>query len=185
MPPRLYKFTIDERNLYKMQIRSEQLADYQEIFDVILQAFGQDNEVRLVQEIRNSDRYVPNLSFVAEVDGVIVGHILFSYIDLVSEVTYKVLGLAPLAVRSQFQNQGIGSALVREGLTKADAMSESSAIVLGNPRFYNRFGFKPSIQYGIESPFPVPEDFFMVKPLNNYQNTQRGKVVYPPAFLGV
>ncbi len=168
-----------------MQIRSEQPADYQEISDVILQAFEQDNEVRLVQEIRRSDRYIPNLSLVSEVDGVIVGHILFSYIDLVKDVTYKVLGLAPLAVRSQFQNQGIGSALVREGLIKADAMEEAIAIVLGHPQFYTRFGFKPSVHYGIESPFPVPEDFFMVRTLNSYQDTQRGKVIYPPAFAGV
>jgi putative acetyltransferase len=168
-----------------MLIRSEQPADYPEIAAVVLQAFGQDNESKLVQEIRNSDRYIPDLSLVAEVDGVIVGHILFSYIDLVNDLTYKVLGLAPLAVRSLSQNQGIGSALVREGLLKADAMGESMAIVLGHPQFYNRFGFKPSIDYNIESPFPVPEEFFMVKTLKNYRHNQSGKVVYPPAFLGV
>jgi len=167
-----------------MRIRSEQPSDYQAIAEVLLHAFDRANEVRLVQEIRNSDRYIPALSLLAEVEGVIVGHILFSYIDLVSYFTYKVLGLAPLAVRSQFQNQGIGS-VVRAGLAKADAMAESMAIVLGHSHFYTRFGFKPSNQYGIESPFPVPEDFIMVKPLNNYQNTQRGKIVYPPAFLGV
>ena len=168
-----------------MKIRSEQPSDYPGIAEVILQAFEQDNEVRLVQEIRKRDRYIPNLSLVAEVNDVIIGHILFSYIDLVNDVTYKVLGLAPLAVRLQFQKQGIGSALVREGLTRANVMEESIAIVLGHSQFYNRFGFKPSVSYDIESPFPVPENFFMVKPLNSYQNTQRGKVVYPPAFLGV
>lgn len=168
-----------------MKIRSEQPSDYQAIAEVLLQAFKGDDEVRLVQEIRNSDHYISHLSLVAEVDGVIVGHILFSYIDLVSEVTDKVLGLAPLAVRSQFQNQGIGSALVREGLAKADVMKEAMAIVLGHPQFYHRFGFKSSIHYGIESPFPVPEDFFMVKTLNNYQDSQKGKVIYPTAFAGV
>ena len=168
-----------------MKIRSEQPSDYQGIAETIAQAFEQDNEVRLVQEIRKSDRYIPNLSLVAEVNDVIIGHILFSYIDLVNDVTYKVLGLAPLAVRSQFQKQGIGSALVREGLTRANVMEESIAIVLGHPQFYPRFGFEPSVGYGIESPFPVPEDYFMVKPLNSYQDTQRGKVIYPPAFAGV
>lgn len=116
---------------------------------------------------------------------VIIGHILFSYIDLVNDVTYKVLGLAPLAVRSQFQKQGIGSALVREGLTRANVMEESIVIVLGHPQFYNRFGFEPSICYGIEPPFPVSEDFFMVKQLKHYQPKYKGKVVYPPAFAGV
>lgn len=168
-----------------MQIRSEQPSDYLAISETILQAFEQDNEVRLVQEIRNSDRYIPNLSLVAEANGVIVGHILFSYIDLINDVTDKVLGLAPLAVRSQFQNQGIGSILVREGLTRADAMGESITVVLGHPQFYTRFGFKPSVGYGIVSPFTVPTDFFMVKTLKSYQDTQRGKVIYPPAFAGV
>lgn len=168
-----------------MKIRSEQPSDYQGISEVILQAFGQDNEVRLVQEIRKSPYYIRNLSLVAEVDSVIVGHILFSYIDLVNDATNNVLGLAPLAVRSQFQNQGIGSTLVQEGLARANVMGESIAIVLGHPQFYNRFGFKPSVCYEIESPFPVPEDFFMVKTLNRYQDTQKGKVVYPSAFTGV
>lgn len=168
-----------------MQIRCEQPSDYQATSEVILQAFGQDNEVRLVENIRKSDRYIPNLSLVAEIKGVVVAHILFSYIDLVGEKTYKVLGLAPLAVRSHLQNQGIGSALVQEGLIRANAMGEAMAIVLGHPQFYTRFDFEPSIRYGIESPFPVPEDFFMVKRLNSYQDTQRGKVVYPPAFTEV
>ena len=61
-----------------MLIRAEQSSDYQGIAETILQAFSQDNEVRLVQEIRRGDHYIPNLSLVAEVDGVIVGHILFT-----------------------------------------------------------------------------------------------------------
>ena len=61
-----------------MLLRSEQPLDYQGIAETILQAFSQDNEVHLVQEIRKDDRYIPNLSLVAEVDGVIVGHILFT-----------------------------------------------------------------------------------------------------------
>lgn len=107
-----------------MQIRTEQPSDYQGTSEVILQAFGQDNEVPLVEKIRKSDRYIPNLSLVAEIDGVVVAHILFSYIDLVNNVTYKVLGLAPLAVRSPNQKQGIGSALVQEGLIRANAMGK-------------------------------------------------------------
>ena len=167
-----------------MQIRVEQPSDYQATSEIILQAFRQDNEVRLVEKIRKSDRYIPNLSLDAEIDGV-VGHILFSYVDLVNDVTYKVLGLAPLAVRSPNQKQGIGSALVREGLARANAMGETMAIVLGHPQFYARFGFEPSIRYGIESPFPVPDDFFMVKTLDGYQNNHKGKVIYPPAFAEV
>lgn len=168
-----------------MNIRSETLLDYPAIAEVNTLAFGQENEAKLVEEIRHSDRYISELSLIAEVEGIVVGHILFSYIDLVGEETLQVLGLAPLAVSPQFQRRGIGSKLVEAGLEKANARGEAMVIVLGHPYFYPRFGFKPSVDYQVESPFPVPEDVFMVKPLQNYQEKYKGKVVYPPAFAGV
>jgi putative acetyltransferase len=168
-----------------MNIRYETLPDYTVIAEVNTLAFGQENEAKLVEKIRDSDRYIPELSLVAEVENVVVGHILFSYIDLVGEQTLQVIGLAPLAVHPQFQRQGIGSALIQTGLEIAEAKTEAIAIVLGHPHFYNRFGFQPSVVYEIESPFPVPEDVFMVKPLQSYQKKYKGKVVYPDAFDGV
>ncbi|MEH1816283.1 MAG: N-acetyltransferase [Nostoc sp.] len=165
-----------------MNIRCETLPDYTAIAEVNTLAFGQANEAKLVEKIRHSDRYISDLSLVAEVENVVVGHILFSYIDLVGEETLQVLGLAPLAVRPQFQRQGIGSALIKAGLEIAEAKEETIVIVLGHPHFYTRFGFQPSVVYEIESPFPVPEEFFMVKPLQNYQKQYKGKVVYPAAF---
>jgi putative acetyltransferase len=168
-----------------MDIRSESLSDYAAIAEVNILAFGQENEAKLVEEIRCSQGYISELSLIAEVDNVIVGHILFSYIDLIGEESLQVLSLAPLAVIPQFQKQGIGSALVQAGLEKADAIKEALVIVLGHPHFYQRFGFQPSVNYKILSPFPVPEDVFMVKPLQSYQERYQGKVVYPPAFLSV
>ena len=168
-----------------MNIRCETQSDYQAIAEVNLQAFGQENEARLVEAIRNSSRYIPELSLVADLNGVVVGHVLWSYIDLVGEETFQVLGLAPLAVLPQMQRQGIGSALVRAGLARAEAMGEAIAIVLGHSHFYSRFGFVPSVGYGIEASFQVPEDAFMVKPLKHNHDRYRGKVVYPPAFQGV
>jgi putative acetyltransferase len=168
-----------------MDIRSESLPDYAAIAEVNILAFGQQNEAKLIEEIRGSQGYIPELSLIAEVDNIIVGHILFSYIDLIGEESLQVLSLAPLAVLPKFQKQGIGSALVKAGLEKADAIKEALVIVLGHPHFYQRFGFQPSVNYKITSPFPVPEDIFMVKPLQNYQEKYQGKVVYPPAFLAV
>ncbi|MUL37763.1 GNAT family N-acetyltransferase [Gloeocapsopsis dulcis] len=166
-------------------IRCENLLDASAIYNIHTQAFERENEAQLVKSIRHSERYIPQLSLVAEVDNTVVGHILFSYIDLVGEETLRILGLAPLAVVPQFQGEGIGSALIRIGLETADTMGESLVIVLGHPQFYSRFGFQPSVNYDIESPFPVPEDVFMVKPLANYQEKYQGKVVYPPAFQEV
>jgi len=165
-----------------MKIRCERPQDYLAIADVNTLAFGQVNEAKLIAAIRCSDRYIPELSLIAEVENFIVGHILFSYIDLVDKETFKVLGLAPLAVHPQFQSQGIGSALVKAGLEIAEARKETLVMVLGHPHFYLRFGFQPSVVYKIESPFPVPEDVFMAKPLKSYQEIYKGKVIYPSAF---
>ncbi|MBD2486498.1 GNAT family N-acetyltransferase [Aulosira sp. FACHB-615] len=165
-----------------LNIRCEAVLDYPAIAEVNRLAFGQENEANLIDKIRLSDRYIPELSLVAEIDNLLVGHILFSYIDLVNTEKIKVIGLAPLAVHPQFQRRGIGSALVTAGLKIADDRGEVLVIVLGHPHFYHRFGFQPSVIYQIESPFPVPDDVFMVKPLQNYQPKYTGKVVYPATF---
>ncbi len=168
-----------------MNIRCETLLDYQKIAEVNNLAFGQENEAQLIEEIRRSNRYIPELSLVA-VDNNIVGHIVFSYIDLITEESagkmLSVLSLAPIAVLPQFQKRGIGTALIQAGLEKADEMQEKMVLVLGYPSFYNRFGFVSSVIYEIEFPFEVPADFFMVKPLKNYQPEYKGKIVYPAAF---
>ncbi|WP_413200272.1 GNAT family N-acetyltransferase [Nostoc piscinale] len=168
-----------------LNIRCETVLDYPAIAGVNRLAFGQENEANLIDKIRFSDRYIPELSLIAEINNVIVGHILFSYIDIVNTGTLQVIGLAPLAVHPQFQRQGIGTALVEAGLKIADERGEVLVIVLGHPHFYNRFGFQPSVIYQIESPFPVPDDVFMVKPLKNYQPKYTGKVVYPATFADV
>lgn len=168
-----------------MNIRCENCSDHQAIAELNRLAFERENETQLVQAIRHSDRYVPELSLVAELDSATVGHILFSYIDLMGQTNLQVLGLAPMAVRPEFQRQGIGSALVRAGLEAAEVRGELMVVVLGNPQFYSHFNFEPSVRYGIESPFSVPDEVFMIKPLKNYQERYRGKIVYPPAFSGV
>jgi len=165
-----------------MNIRCSNCSDYPAIAEIEKQAFGRDNEARLVELIRESDRYIPELELVAEINNAVVGHVLFSYIDLLGQENWQVLGLSPIAVRSQFQRRGIGSALIGAGLEAADVRGEAMAIVLGDPQFYSRFGFQPSVGYGVESPFPVPEEFFLLKPLKNYQELHRGKIAYPPSF---
>jgi putative acetyltransferase len=67
----------------------------------------------------------------------------------------------------------------------ADRMGEPLVVVLGHRKFYPRFGFEPSVRYGIEPPFPVDEAVFMVRPLPGYSPELRGRIVYPPAFAGV
>lgn len=170
---------------YSIQVRPENPSDYPIITQINEQAFGRANEARLIHLIRDSQHYIPELSFVAEHQGTIVGHILLSWIDLVGEKTYPVLGLAPLAVQPDFQKQGIGSQLVQVSLNQAEIRGDSLVIVLGEPHFYSKFGFQPSADYHIQSPFPVPAEYFMVKPLKNYRDFYQGTVIYPAFFSQV
>ena len=168
-----------------MNICPETQADYSVIAEIHKLAFGRQEEADLVEKIRNSQYYVPQLTLVAQVNNSVVAHSMLSYIHLVGEETFQVIGLAPIAVHPDFQNQGIGSALINAGLNKANVLGEALIVVLGNSQFYSRFGFQPSVDFGIESPFPVPEDAFMVKPLINYHSNYQGKIVYPESFRSV
>ncbi|MBE9169951.1 N-acetyltransferase [Pleurocapsales cyanobacterium LEGE 06147] len=145
-----------------MNIRPEQSSDYQAIAEVNTLAFKRENEAQLVEKIRKSDRYISQLSLVAELHRTVIGHIMFSYVDLVNQETKQVLLLAPLSVKPEFRNRGVGSKLVEVGLEAAEAMGETAIVVLGHSGFYSRFGFIPSGHYQIEPPFPVPEEAFMV-----------------------
>lgn len=166
-----------------MNIRPENILDYPTITEVNILAFGGEKEAKLVEIIRSSNAYIPELSLVAEIENTVVAYIMFSYIDLVSKEKLPVLSLAPMAVHPELQNQGIGSDLLKTGLEIADSRGEALIVVLGYPQLYTPFGFQPSINYQIESPFPVPEDVFMVKTLSGYQENYKGKVVYPSVFL--
>lgn len=165
-----------------MNIRSENQTDYQTIAQIHQLAFGQKDEAYLVEKIRVSPYYIPELSLIAEVDNSVVAHLMLSYIHLVNQQTFQVIGLAPIAVNPNSQKKGIGSALLNHALNKANTLGEVLVVVLGHPEFYSRFGFKPSINFGIQSPFPVPSENFMVKPLSNYLSKYKGKVIYPEAF---
>jgi putative acetyltransferase len=165
-----------------MNIRPENISDYLNIAQVNKLAFGGTNEAKLVDMIRTSNAYIPELTLVAEIEHHITGFIMFSYIDLIGEEKLPILSLAPMAVHPQFQRQGIGKALLKTGLELADNRGEALVVVLGYPKIYRPFGFQTSINYQIESPFDAPVDAFMVKTLSGYEAKYKGKVIYPPAF---
>lgn len=97
----------------------------------------------------------------------------------------RVLALAPLAVEPEHQRRGVGTALMREGLARADQSGESLVIVLGDPRYYRRFGFETAERFAIHAPFRVLAGEFMVKPLGAYRRELRGLAIYPPTFAEV
>lgn len=171
-----------------IQIRPEKNEDIPAIREVNFLAFKQENESRLVDAIRESEFFVPELSLVAvKDDEEIVGHILFSIISIETERgSIPTIGLAPMAVKPAYQKQGIGSKLVEEGLKRCEQLGYEHVVVLGHPHFYPKFGFETSNPKGIEAPFPVPDEVFMVLELKQGSlNGIKGKVQYPPAFSTV
>jgi putative acetyltransferase len=165
-------------------IRDETGADYDDVRRINDAAFGETSESALVDAIRGSDRFVPELSLLAVYKGQSLGHVISSYVDLVPGTT-RVLQVGPLAVLPARQRRGIGSALVRETIRRADDRGEPLLLIEGNPAYYGRFGFTRADALGIE---PPPEahgpQYFMLRPLRAYDSSLRGRAVYPPETFG-
>lgn len=167
-------------------IRPETLKDYAGIYEVNKLAFGQKNEARLVQNIRQTANFNPKLSLVAINNEKVVGHILFSPITIQSpKGNIPALALAPLAICPEFQNQGIGSQLVKRGLEECQTLGHI-VIVIGHPTYYTRFGFSSATAKGLSAPFPVPDEAFMILELvPGTLDGISGMVKYPAAFDAV
>lgn len=166
-----------------MGIRLETHWDHDPVRRLLIAAFGRSAEADLVEKLRASEAFEPYLTLVAEQSSVVVGHIMFTHITLESDPPARVLALAPVAVWPAFQGRGIGSALIVEGLKRAEERGEPLVVVLGHPGYYPRFGFVPASTMGLLPPWPdVPDEAFMAKPLAGYRDDMRGTVAYPPEF---
>lgn len=162
-----------------IKIRPEKPDDYPHVFQVNSFAFGTDAEAKLVEKLRNVQ---PHISLVAEIEGNIVGHIFFSPMFFENEKT-DFFGLAPMAVLPEFQNQGIGSKLVREGLRIAAEIGFIAIFVLGHKNYYPRFGFEVAKTKGFTSEYPVPDEHFMVLELKkDALKGKQGLIKYSPEF---
>jgi putative acetyltransferase len=165
----------------QIQLRTEHGGDQPAIAHVNQAAFGQDDESRIVQAIREAGH--ANISLVAATDSQIVGHILFTPIAVESASSTRVMGLAPLAVLPEWQRRGVGSSLVREGLTRCAQSGCDAVVVVGHPQYYPRFGFRPASAYGLRCEFPVADDVFMaIELVPGALGNCRGLVRYLPEF---
>ena len=166
-------------------IRTETVADEAAVFAINEQAFDQPDEARLVDALRRSKSFVPSLSLVAEADGQVVGHILFTTIRITRPHAEPVpsLALAPVAVLPAWQRQQIGSQLIQNSLQQAKRLGYSSVIVLGHEHYYPKYGFRPAQEWGITAPFEVPAAAFMALELVPGSLAEaQGVVQYDPAF---
>src|SRR5260370_151786 len=130
--------------LTNMIIRPEHISDYAAIATLNARAFGNRTcEPAIIALKRQNRTFDPELSLVAEIDGRIVGHVLFSphRIRLLDQ-SIPTVNLAPIAVEPAYQGQGIGGHLIREGHTIAAASGYTVSMLLGNTSYYPRFGYR-------------------------------------------
>lgn len=164
-----------------MIVRAENEDDFADVQSIHLSAFPEEGESRLVRGLRQNAQ--PVISMVAEIDGQLVGHILFSPVTLDSKPSLQLMGLAPMAVAPSHQRQGIGSALVEAGLAQCRQNRHGAVVVLGHPKYYPKFGFVPSINFGIKSEYDVPAEAFMIVELQKeYLADCGGTISYHEEF---
>lgn len=135
-----------------VQYRLETPADCTAIDRVQQAAFGREDEAALVDQLRASGD--ARLSLVAELDGTLVGHVLYSRLTIVEgDRQIEALALAPLAVLPEQQRRGIGTELVRRSLSHCRDEGHAIVLVLGNPAYYERFGFRADAARHLQSPY--------------------------------
>lgn len=174
----------------KVIIRTEVREDFKAVFEVIQNAFenqeySDHKEHHLVERLRNSDAFIPELSLIAEVDKQVVGYILLTKINIIdtNAISYTSLALAPVAVLQAFQGKNIGGKLIETAHNKARVLGFGSVVLLGHENYYPKFGYKLTKEFGIKLPFDVPEANCMAIELteNSLQNVS-GIVQYAKEF---
>lgn len=145
-------------------IRHEKPDDLSLIHQIVAQAFGREAEANLVDALRRNGKAI--LSLVAEDNGRAVGHVLFSPVVIdAGDAQLHGIGLAPLAVSPERQNEGIGSLLAECGLQLCRDAGHPFVVVLGHPEYYPRFGFVPAHHFNIKSEHDVRDEAFMIAEL--------------------
>lgn len=167
-----------------IRIRPQTAADDDAVRRLNSSVFPTPAEADLVERLRAEAE--PVISLVADDDGAIVGHILFSPVTLTADSSFLALGLAPMAVLPGRQRQGIGSSLLRIGLDECSKLGCRAVFVLGHADYYPRFGFVPASRFGIASQFEVPDEVFMALELEpGALAGKAGEMRYHAAFDAV
>lgn len=167
-----------------MLIRQETPADYSAVYSLVQRAFESapvkdGTEQDLVVALRKSRHFIPQLSLIAEDNGKILGHIMFTTVQI---GTHEALTLAPLSVAPDHQRQGIGQALIREGHRIAKALGYKVVILLGSEKYYPKWGYLPASTFGIRASFPVADENFMAIHLDGKKVCWDATVKFPAAF---
>lgn len=150
-----------------MIIRIETSQDFNQIYDLVKIAFqtakvSNAREQDYVNELRSSGNYIPELALIAEENGKLIGHIMLTKTFIVNgNDRQDVLLLGPIAVPLEYRSKGIGSALINESFRLARQMGYKAVVLVGDPGYYHRFGFKSAITFGIKSKMDIPYENVM------------------------
>ncbi len=131
----------------QIEMRAETSEDIQVIHVLTAAAFGREAEADLIDLLRDADALT--LSLVAWLDDVLAGHVAISPVTLTPAASVTWYGLGPIAVHPDMQGQGIGTQLMTKALADAAALGGDGVVLLGDPKFYGRFGFRPSTEFGL------------------------------------
>jgi putative acetyltransferase len=167
-------------------VRPHRSEDFEAAMHIYTEAFRRPEspdavplEVPLFEALGEAGDFLPELSFTALVESEAVGHVTASK---ASVGTDPVVAVGPIGVLPEHQNMGIGSGLMNALLAAADAAQVPLVVLLGSPRYYSRFEFRPAEELGVTSPEPAWGDAFQARPLSAYTSTLVGPFRYAPAF---
>lgn len=178
-----------------ISLRPEEERDKDKVLQIIEEAFknvenSDHQEHFLVEKLRQSEDFIPDLSIVADFvnddtgEEELVGHILFTKVTIENDSeSFESLALAPVSIKPEFQNQGIGGHLIAFGHVIAQEMGYKSIVLVGHDKYYPKFGYTKASNFGITFPFDIPEENGMAIELeeNSLKDIQ-GVVKYPKEF---
>jgi putative acetyltransferase len=168
-----------------MLVREETPADFDAIREINRLAFGGEAEGQLIDRLRADGDVV--LSLVAQIDGEVVGHILFSKLQSQTKGrAIKAVALAPMAVTPEFQERGIGTALIERGHALLRERGYTVVVVLGHPDYYPRFGFTSAKGQALKSPYSeLGEAYMALELVPGALEGVTGTITYADAFAAL
>lgn len=149
-------------------IRPEKIQELDAIYHLIKTGFmtakvSDGNEQDFANQLRESDNYIADLALVAESAGELIGHIMLTKTDIIQTDSQSIptLLLAPITVKLEYRDQGVGRLLIHEAFKRAKQLGYTSVFLVGDPKYYARFGFKSISEFNIVSSTAIPEPYAM------------------------
>lgn len=176
----------------KITLRQERPADYPAIEKITYEAFkniphASGDEALLAHKLRQAPAFVPELDFVAEIAGNLVGNIMYTKSKVIGEKNeWETLTFGPVSVLPAYQRQGVGTALIRHSLAAAHDLGFRAVLIFGHEEYYPRFGFEDAEKFGITTSDGKNFPAFMALPL--YEGALKGihgRLVYDPVYESV